>query len=153
MSAHMNNEVLFHWLVAMLSGRTVQQFSEEEIDQLKHSRSRYAEAGDDAWADGVRLIYRLLDSVLPPAGTEAKRRTAETDMSLLVRQFDNLGEKQRDMVRPHLELFLTGPLKDEMWQRELQLAQSGQHAGDRPGRAWMFFQPDPGQGVPPVAPA
>lgn len=47
------------------------------------------------------------------------------------------------MVRPHLELFLTGPLKDEMWQRELQLAQSRQHADDRPGRAWMFFQPIP----------
>jgi hypothetical protein len=25
-----------------------------------------------------------------------------------------LGEEQRDMVRPHLEQFLTGPLKDEM---------------------------------------
>ena len=35
MSGHVNNEVLFHWLVAMLSGRTVQQFSEEEKGQLK----------------------------------------------------------------------------------------------------------------------
>jgi hypothetical protein len=145
MSDQVNNDVLFHWLVAMLSGRTVRQFSEEEIDQLKRSRSRYAEAGGDAWADGVRLIYRLLDLVLPSAVTGAKRSTAETDMSLLVKQFDNLGETQRDMVRPHLELFLTGPLKDEMWQRELQLAQSRQHADDRPGRAWMFFQPIPAE--------
>ena len=143
MSDHVNNDVLFHWLVAMLSGRTMQQFSKEEIDQLKRSRSRYTEAGDDAWADGVRLLYRLLDSALPSVVIEAKRRTAETDMSLLVKQFDNLGDKQRDMVRPHLELFLTGTLKDEMWRRELQLAQSRQHANDRPGRAWMFFQPIP----------
>jgi hypothetical protein len=143
MSDHVNNKVLFHWLVAMLSGRTVQQFTKEEIDQLKHSRSRYTETGGDAWADGIRLIYRLLDSVLPSAVAETRRRATEPDMSLLVKQFDNLGEKQRDMVRPHLELFLTGPLKDEMWQRELQLAQSRQHADDRPGRAWMFFQPIP----------
>ena len=153
MSDYMNNEVLFHWLVAMLSGRTRQQFSNEEIDQLKRSRLRYAEAGGDAWADGVRLIYRLIDSVLPPAFTEAKRRTAETDMSLLVKQFDNLEEKQRDMVRPHLELFLTGPRKDEMWRRELQLAQSRQHADDRLGRAWMFFQPRPAEvSLPPPRP-
>ena len=153
MSAHQNNEVLFHWLVAMLSGRTVQQFSSEEIDQLKRSRSRYAEAEGDAWTDGVRLIYRLLDLVLPPDVTEAKQRAAEIDMSLLVKQFNDLGEKQRDMVRPHLELFLTGTRKDEMWQRELQLAQSGQHAGDRPGRAWMFFQPDPAEVfLPPPGP-
>ncbi len=144
MSGHVDNEVLFHWLVAMLSGRTVRQFSEEEIDQLKRSRSRYAEAVGDAWADGVRLIYRLLDSVfLPSVVIEAERRTAEADMSLLVKQFDKLGEEQRGMVRPHLELFLTGPLRDEVWRRELQLAQSMQHADDRPGRAWMFFQPIP----------
>jgi hypothetical protein len=143
MSDRVNSEVLFHWLVAMLSGRTVRQFSNEEIDQLKHSRSRDAGAGGDAWADGVRLIYRLLDSVLPSVVIEAERRTAEIDKSLLVEQFDDLGEEQRDMVRPHLELFLTGPIKNEMWRRELRLAQSTQHADDRPGRAWMFFQPIP----------
>ena len=47
MSNHVDSEVMFHWLVAMLSGRrTVRQLSEEEIDQLKHSRSRYIEIGD-----------------------------------------------------------------------------------------------------------
>jgi hypothetical protein len=59
MSDCANNDVLFHWLVAMLSGRTVRQFSTEEIDQLKRSRSRWAKARGDAWADGVQLIYRL----------------------------------------------------------------------------------------------
>jgi hypothetical protein len=78
---------------------------------------------------------------------------AKTDMSLLVKQFDSLGEKQRNMVRPHLELFLTGPLQDEMWQRELTIAQSQQHSGGRLGRAWMFFQPVPAKVVlPPPRP-
>jgi len=153
MSGHVSSEMLFHWLVAMLSGRTVRQFSQEETDQLKRSQSRYAEIGDDAWAAGVRLIYRLLDSVLSPVVIEAEQRTAETDMSLLVKQFDSLGEKQRDMVRPHLELFLTGPLQDEMWQRELTIAQSQQHSSGRLGRAWMFFQPVPAKVVlPPPRP-
>jgi hypothetical protein len=144
MSDHVNSsEVLFHWLVAMLSGRTVRQFSDEEIAQLKRSRCRYAGAGSDAWSDGVRLIYQLLGSVLPSHVTEAEQRTTDIDMSLLVKQFDNLGEKQRDMIRPHLELFLTGPRQDEMWQRELKSAQSRQHSRSRLGRAWMFFQPIP----------
>jgi hypothetical protein len=143
MSDYADNSVLFHWLVAMLSGRTVQQFSNDEIDQLKRSRSRYTETGGDAWADGIRLIYRLLDSVLPSLADEACPKTAKTDMSLLVKQFDSLGEKQRDMVRPHLELFLTGPLQNEIWQGLLNIAQSRQHSGGRLGRAWMFFQPIP----------
>jgi hypothetical protein len=152
MHSPVNSEVLFHWLIAMLSDRTVRQFSQEEIDQLRRSRARYAEAGDDAWADGVRLIYRLLDSLLPllpSLAAKAEPAMAKTDMSLLIKQFDSLGEKQRVMVRPHLELFLTGPLQDEMWERELTIAQSQQHSGGRLGRAWMFFQPVPAKVVLP----
>jgi hypothetical protein len=140
---YVSSNVLFHWLVAMLSGRTVREFSKEEIDQLKRFRSRWAEARGDPWADGVRLIYRLLDSALPSFAAEAEPKAAKTDMPLLVKEFDGLGEEQRDLILPHLELFLTGQLKDEMWQRELEFAQSRQHANDRLGRAWMFFQPVP----------
>lgn len=148
-----SSDVLFHWLVAMLSGRTVWQFAKGEADQLQRFRFRYAEAGGDAWADGVRLLYRLLDSVLPSLAAEGGPRPATTDMSLLVMQFYDLGEEQRDMVLPHLELFLTGPLKDELWQRELERAQSRQHAGNRLGRAWMFFQPIPANvSLPPPLP-
>ena len=39
MGDHMSSEVLFHWLVAMLSGRTVRQFSKGEIGQLQHFRT------------------------------------------------------------------------------------------------------------------
>jgi hypothetical protein len=54
------------------------------------------------------------------------------------------------MVRPHLELFLTGPRQDEVWQRELNMAQSRQHSGGRLGRAWMFFQPVPAKVLLPL---
>lgn len=151
MSGHRHSEVLFHWLVAMLSGRTVRHFSSDEIDQLKQSRSRYSDDGGDAWAQGVRLIYRLLDSVLPSIA--AKPRAVKPDMPVLLEQFGSLGEEQRDMVGPYLELFLTGPRQDEMWQRGLELARSRQLAGGRLGRAWMFFQPSPAQVIlPPPQP-
>jgi hypothetical protein len=153
MGDHVNNTVLFHWLVAMLSGRTLQQFSDQEIDQLNGSRSRFAHAGGDAWSDGVRLIYRILDAALRAAANAPRRNTAEPDMSILIKQFDNLGEQQRDMIQEHLERFLTGPLKDEVWRRELRLAQARQHADDRLERAWMFFQPIPAEVLlPPPGP-
>lgn len=38
-------EVLFHWLIAMLSGRTVRQFTEAEISQLRHFRSSCTKTG------------------------------------------------------------------------------------------------------------
>ena len=54
-----NDECLFHWLVAMLRGRTVQQFT-RRIDQLKRSRSRCAEIEGDAWTDGSGLYTGCL---------------------------------------------------------------------------------------------
>jgi hypothetical protein len=149
MGEHVNNEVLFHWLVAMLSGRTVRQFSQEEIGQLKHLRPLCTEAEGDPLADGVRLMSRLLDSAIPSLAAAAQPKAAKTDMSRLMKEFHALGEEQRDMLGPHLELFLTGELKNEMWQRELESAQSRQHADDRLGRAWMFFQPDPAEVILP----
>jgi hypothetical protein len=101
MSGHRGNDVLFHWLVAMLSGRTVRGVTKEEGEQLKLSRSRYAWVGGDTWADGVRLIYRLLDSAVPSLSGETEAKAAKADTSLLVKQLKNLGEEQRGMVLPH----------------------------------------------------
>ena len=133
------SEVLFHWLIAMLSGRTVRQFTGAEISQLRHFRSSCAKIGSDDWAEGVRLIYQLLDSALRPPGDADRPKTS---MSLLIRQFDGLGEKQRELLRP-LDLFLSGPRRDEMWRDELEGARAGQRSVDRLTHAWMFFHPDP----------
>jgi hypothetical protein len=148
MRNHMSSEVLFYWLVAMLSGRTIRQFSRDEVDQLRRFQLRGAETRDDPWADGVRLIYRLLDPVLQSPGNKTGPRTGT---SLLDRQFDGLGQKQRDMLR-RLDLFLSGPRRDEMWRDELERARSGQHSGDRLGRAWKFFHPVPAKVVIPSTP-
>jgi hypothetical protein len=145
MRNHMSGEVLFYWLVAMLSGRTIRQFSRDEVDQLRHFRLWHAETKDDPWTAGVRLIYQLLDPVLQPPGNKTKPRT---DASLLDREFDGLGQKQRDMLR-RLDLFLSGPRKDDIWLDELEHARSNQHSEDRLGRAWKFFHPVPARVVIP----
>jgi len=136
-------EVLFHWLIAMLSGRTVRQFTGAEISQLRHFRSSCAKIGGDDWAEGVRLIYQLLDSALRSSEDVDRPKTS---MSFLIRQFDGLGEKQRELLRP-LDLFLSGPRRDEMWRDELDGARAGQRSVDRLTHAWMFFHPDPAKVV------
>ena len=138
-------EVLFHWLVAMLSGRTARQFTGAEISQLRQFRPRCTEIGDDDWAQGVRLIYQLLDSALQ-SPEDADRPRAS--MPLLISQFDSLSKKQRELLRP-LDLFLSGPRKDEMWRDDLENARAGQHSLNRRTHAWMFFHPDPAKVVLP----
>ncbi len=143
---YVSSEILFHWLVAMLDGRTVPQFSRTETDQLRDSRAWFRETEGGAWADGVRLLYELLDSALRLGGPT-------TDVSVLQKQADDLGPRQRAMVS-RLELFLRGPRQDEMWRDQLKRARSRQCANGRPERAWKFFHPDPFKvTIPPVPPA
>jgi hypothetical protein len=133
-----SNEVLFYWLVAMLSGRTVREFSRDEVDRLRRFQQQRARPGDGPWADAVQLIYRLIEPVLQPPGNKDRQRNT----SVLDGQFEALGQEQRDMLR-RLDLFLSGPRREEMWRDELERARSSQHSGDRLGRAWKFFHPDP----------
>lgn len=90
-------------------------------------------AGDDAWADGVKIIRRLLDSVERP----------ESDIRVLLKEFDALPEAQRAMILRHMDLFLKGQLEDDMWRRALKQAEEQRMAGDREKRVWKFFQPEP----------
>lgn len=145
MEGWLYSDVLFHWLVAMLSDRTVQQFTKEEVDQLRRFRLHDVGSGGDPWAEGIRFVYQLLG----PALSSAKPKSAATDTRDLLKQFHKLGGEQRELLRPHLELFVTGRLKDDLWLEEVQLAGDRQHLGNRRGRAWMFFQPVPAEAILP----
>lgn len=135
------SEVVFHWLVAMLSGRTARQFSDAEIGQLRDCQSRTAGFAADEWAAGVRLIYQLLGSALRPPGIPPG---PELDASVLEKQFNSLGEEQRQRLL-RLDLFLSGPRRDKMWQDKLEDAQKRQRCNDRVKRAWVFFWPAPAE--------
>jgi hypothetical protein len=137
MEGYQTSNARFHWLVAMLSGRTIRQFSQGELSRLEIARKENSEVDSDPWSDGIRLIFRLLESV------GLLQETSRPDLTTVVKEFDALGSKQRDMLLPHLELFLDGPLKDGMWRRERASARAGRLDGGRKNRAWMFFQPVP----------
>jgi hypothetical protein len=137
MEGHQPSDARFHWLVAMLSGRTIRQFSEEELSRLKSTLKQQPEADGDPWTDGIQLIVRLLESVgLLPV-------TSKPDISTVIKEFDALGVKQRTMLLRHTEIFLDDHLKDDMFRRKLASAEAGRLDGARKNRAWMYFQPVP----------
>lgn len=128
-----STRVFFYWLLSLVSGRALHELSQEEAAMLRNPPSVLRLAGDDAWADGVKIIRRLLDSVERP----------ESDIRVLLKEFDALPEAQRAMILRHMDLFLKGQLEDDMWRRALQQAQAQRMAGDREKRVWKFFQPEP----------
>jgi hypothetical protein len=137
MGRYETSEARFYWLIAMLSERTIRQFSDEEISQLRNIAKQQPAIATDPWEDGAHLIFQLLESVgVLPANPKP-------DIDLVIKKFETLSKKQRDLLLPHLELFLAGPRKDRIWREERSNAESGQSSGNRENRAWMFFHPDP----------
>jgi hypothetical protein len=127
------DKVFFYWLLALVSGRTWNELSDEETTMLRNRNNIFLLAGDDVWADGVRTIDRLLDST----------RNPETDLPVLLKELDKLEDLQRELIVTHLQLFLDGPIQDQMWARAMARDKERQAAGNRASRAWKFFQPKP----------
>jgi hypothetical protein len=136
------NEVLFHWLLAMLSGRTLREFSSQERHQLRRMRPRYSIVTGDKWAPGVRILSQLLDLAIPDLAAD-ESFISQADLPTLQEELNNLAPDQQDLIRPHLELFLSGQELDALWNEEVQRASEQQLKGRRPDRVWMYYQPDP----------
>lgn len=133
-SGHDTSEARFHWLLALVSGRTSRQFSPEDTSRLEGIRKNPVIYRYDPWAEGIRVILRLLDSLRAPD---------DDDSGPSISALDSLPPLQREPVLRHLAVFLEGTLGDEVWKREHAAACANQDSGQRPERVWRFFEPPP----------
>ncbi|MFI0419149.1 hypothetical protein [Spongiactinospora sp. 9N601] len=132
-AGHRTDEVWFHWLLALVSGRTRRELSDEETASLRAEPGGLRRTGDGAWTDGVRTVRRLLNCAEDP----------RADLRAVFKELDALGETQKALIVRHLGTFLEGPLHDQMWDRGLARARREWRAHDRSGRCWKFFEPEP----------
>jgi hypothetical protein len=126
----------------MLSGRTLREFSDEERRELEKMRPRYIAVTGDSWAPCVQILAGLLDLALPDLAASDKCGPS-ADLSTLKARIDALPLDQQDLIRPHLELFLTGQEQNDLWESEVRRAEQLQFDGNRKDRVWMYYHPDP----------
>ncbi|MEK8106634.1 hypothetical protein NKG94_17970 [Micromonospora sp. M12] len=127
-------EMQFYRLIALLSGRTLRQIGDGELDRLTAiCRSLPPLDANEPWAAGVQAVLRLLTPVSP------------AEAEFVIKEIDALGDRQRESVYGHLEALLDGTIQDEMWQRSVALAVSRRTSDGRVNRVWKFFQPVPAQ--------
>ncbi|WP_406084143.1 hypothetical protein OHA01_05975 [Micromonospora zamorensis] len=141
---YVTSKVQFYRLIALLSGRTLRQLSDEELDHLTAICADLSHLEDhDEWAAGSKVITHHL---LAPVSV------TETDQ--VIKEIDALNQRQRDEIYGHLEALLDGALQEKMWRKSVALADSQRTANDRFNRVWKFFHPAPAQPrTPPVQPA
>ncbi|MGV9789510.1 hypothetical protein [Streptomyces sp. NPDC003435] len=130
---HDTAEVRFHQVLAMLSARTYYDLSTDEIQRLRYVSGRVRDYTEDGWKEALRVTFDLL----------AALSTASGETGPVVKQLEDLPTRQHDAILRHLDLMLTGGLKDDLWADTLARAESERFGNDRAGRVWAYFEPVP----------
>ncbi|MBB1158130.1 hypothetical protein [Amycolatopsis dendrobii] len=130
---HDNAEVRFHWVLAMLSKRSYRDLNPDERKRLANEVHRCGDRRPDAWGRALSVVHDLLDYL---SGTDK-------DPEHALDQLVSLPAAQRDQIVHHLDLVLTGGLKDRFWADIEQQARDARESHDRKNRVWAYFEPSP----------
>ncbi|MFE2327025.1 hypothetical protein ACFXD5_24385 [Streptomyces sp. NPDC059385] len=130
---HDNAEVRFHWVLAMLSGRAYHDLNAEDVQQLHHASLRVRNYDEGVWKDALRITFELLSML----------GTADGDTGRVLERLRALSPHQREAMLRHLDLVLTGGLKDSLWAEGRERAEADRFGNNRLHRIWAYFEPEP----------
>lgn len=130
---HTGAEVRFHWALAMFSARTYEDLSAEEVQRLRYVSGIVRTYPEDEWKQALRVTFDLL----------AVLGTTSGETGSVLKQLQDLPSLQRNAILRHLDLMLTGGLKDDLWAETLERARAERFGNDRTRRVWAYFEPSP----------
>jgi hypothetical protein len=138
---HVSSEVLFHWTLALLSGRVLDQLSEADLASLNDAFGRRVDDGD--WARGRHLIRQFFDYSVDVSINGNNISAKSNDLDALTKEFEALPGAQRALIRRHMDLLLDGAIEDRLHAQDHDELPATRMAYGRTDRAWKFFQPEP----------
>jgi hypothetical protein len=132
-SGYDTSEVRFHLVLALLSKRSDRDLTDEDRERVTRMSAPPSHTKIDEWTAALTVIRDLL----------AHMRTRQIDPDPVLKELDALPPVQRAGILRHLDLILTGVLKDRLWDETRGTAEHGQLNHDRADRVWAYFQPTP----------
>ncbi|WP_436848670.1 hypothetical protein [Streptomyces asoensis] len=130
---HDGTEVRFHWVLAMLSARTHHDLTTEEVERLRYASKLVRTYAEDEWKEALRVTFDLL----------AALSTTGSETGPVLKQLQDLPLRHHDAILRHLDVILTGGLKDDLWEETLGRARAERFDNDRLQRVWAYFAPAP----------
>ncbi|MFD4194131.1 6TM ABC transporter family protein [Amycolatopsis thermoflava] len=127
-------EVRYYWVLSMLSKRSYRDLAHAERERLMRRVSLVDDTEEEhRWSRALRAIRELLECL--------DDRTRDPGGAL--KRIGDLERGRREEIQDHLDLVLTGGIKDSLWAETKQRAKRDQCGNDRQGRVWAYFQPEP----------
>ncbi|WP_156925913.1 hypothetical protein [Glycomyces arizonensis] len=126
-------EVRFHWVLALFSKRSyrdLDRFERGRLDKLAENICAYPEGKHRSALEAIsELISYLGGNGGSVNAAEKKILALEPDLLALVQR--------------HLQNVLSGATQDKLWEEARRRAEGGRTEGDRLGRVWAYFHPEP----------
>jgi len=126
-------ELHFHRALAILSKRSYRDLAKEDRAVLRDLSARGTSTDRDAWRRGLGAVSALL-SCMDGSGGDAEAAAAG---------LNDLPSVQRDLILRHLDLVLTGGMKQLVWHRVKANAEKDRFSHDRVDRVWAYFEAEP----------
>ncbi len=130
---HVSSRSYLYLLLALLSGRTLQQVEKSEFELLRSLRSKLEDQAGDSWSQAIRAINDLLATLVKE----------DLDPQAVNDRLKEVHPERREEILRHLDIFLNGPILDGLWTRTSDSANENRFENNRLERAWKFFHPEP----------
>jgi hypothetical protein len=144
------NDVAYHWVLAILSGRSYEQLGPDDFEAINRARGMAdRQKPEDDLLQAHDFMCRLLESRRWQAESDAPdpafRHLLADYLSLTSRPSSATVSFAEDFDR-HLTLMLVGGIEDQTATAMADRARGGRMSDERTQRAWKYFEPEP---VPP----
>jgi len=130
---HDNAEVRFHWVLALLSKRSLHALTTEERESLHRSPIEATAFPDDEWTRALGVVFDLLHCM----------EEGGNDADVALKNLRTLPDRQRERLLRHLDTVLTGGVKESLWSESCRTAEEERTRHGRTDRVWAYFEPDP----------
>ncbi len=140
MRGYISTEVVFYYVLALVSDRVVDQLTDQDIAALNHAFELHINECD-TWTESLRLVRRFLTYTRTSREGPSKEHKSELD--LLMKEYSDLPTHQQSQIRRHMGLMLDSAIEDRWHHEDYQQICETRTANRRDERAWKFFHPDP----------
>ncbi|WP_328471244.1 hypothetical protein OHA21_06730 [Actinoplanes sp. NBC_00393] len=137
-------EVAYHWVLALLSGRTLTSLGGGDVARLEHAFAMAERHAGGRWWRCVDTIRALVNALLVvgPDGQPDPR-----GLGAALRAYASLPDVDRFAIERHLSLALSGVVRDHVEDLNAEHVRISRGEPGRLARVPKFFEPDPAEPV------
>ncbi|MEU4560976.1 hypothetical protein AB0F72_21565 [Actinoplanes sp. NPDC023936] len=141
-------EVAYHWVLSVLSGRSLTSLSGNEMHQLEQAFAMSERHPSGRWWRCVETIRMLVNALLV-VGPDGQ--PAAPALGRALQAYATLPDDDRQEIERHLTLTLSGVAQDHIEDLNADHVRRARMSGDRAVRVPKFFEPDPAEPIAKIA--